>query len=49
MMKWLGKIIFPDLPPWQQQVQVRVLLLTVGPLLLVAIVTGLVLLFHHKH
>ena len=49
MIKWLGKKIFPDLPPWQREVQVKVLLLFVGPLLLVAIVTGLVLLFHHKH
>jgi len=49
MLKWLGKKIFPDLPPWQREVQVKVLLLSVGPLLLVAIVTGLVLLFHHKH
>lgn len=44
MIKFIGKVIFPELPPWQREQQMELLSWVAGVVLVSAIVAGLVLL-----
>ncbi len=49
MIKFLGKILFPDLPPWTRDVQVKVILGVAAGLLMAGILAGLYIYTTHKH
>jgi cytochrome b subunit of formate dehydrogenase len=47
MLKFLGKFIFPDLPPWQRDMQMKIMLWIAATLLLALIVGGIILFARH--
>ena len=48
MIRFLGKLLYPDLPPWQRDVHTRVTLMIAAVVLVLAVAAVIGVIIHFK-